>query len=294
MHDKTRSGSPRGPYAGQLAALATMHGKEQAIGPALEETLGLRLAVPGALDTDTLGTFTGEIDRPGNMLETARRKAQLGLKGSGLQLALASEGSYGPHPVIPFLPVGHELLLFIDAGRQLEIHEQMVARSTNFRHTEARAADELEGFLDKAGFPAHGLIVRPNSGARQNQVLFKGIVDADELARAMVESVAASDDGRARIETDMRAHMNPTRMQAIAELALRLGRRLATACGRCEMPGFGLQDVRKGLPCSLCGTPTELVVSEIMACAACDHREEQPRSDGLTAADPGQCPLCNP
>ena len=40
------------------AVLATMHGKERAIAPLLQRTLGLAVKVPPGLDTDRFGTFS--------------------------------------------------------------------------------------------------------------------------------------------------------------------------------------------------------------------------------------------
>ena len=82
-------GSPKNSvYAGRTAILATMHGKERAVAPALLETPGLTVTVAAGIDTDRLGTFTGEIDRPGDMLETARRKARLGMETTGASYRL--------------------------------------------------------------------------------------------------------------------------------------------------------------------------------------------------------------
>ena len=67
------------PFRGRLAVLATMHRKEQAIAPVLEEALGLQVEVPPGLDTDRFGTFTREVPRPGTQLATARLKAQAAL-----------------------------------------------------------------------------------------------------------------------------------------------------------------------------------------------------------------------
>ena len=61
----------RHPYAGRSAVLATMHRKEEAIVPALQSTVGLLVAPAPGLDTDQLGTFTGEISRAGTMLDAA-------------------------------------------------------------------------------------------------------------------------------------------------------------------------------------------------------------------------------
>ena len=281
------------PYAGRRAALATMHGKERAVAPAMAEALGLVVEPTAGLDTDRLGTFSGEVPRPGTMLETALAKARLGLAASGLDLALASEGSFGPHPVVPFLAGGIELLLFHDAGRGLTVHETLVADATNFAHLAVAPGEPLDPFLAKAGFPAHALIVRPNRGER-TLFLAKGLADRAALDRAVAAAAAASADGRALVETDMRAHLNPTRMGTIAELARRLAARLACLCPACAAPGWGRTDVARGLPCGLCGSPTEHVLTEIFGCAACPHREERPRRDDLREADPMHCPVCNP
>ena len=63
-------------YAGRRAVLTTMHGKEEAIRPPFETLLGLRIEGSEGIDTDSLGTFTGEIAREGSMLDIAIRKAR--------------------------------------------------------------------------------------------------------------------------------------------------------------------------------------------------------------------------
>ena len=271
-----------------------MHGKEQAISPRLEAELGLCVVVPTDLDTDTLGTFTGEIERPAGILETAVRKAKLGMEVTGLELGIASEGSYGPHPVVPFLPLGRELIVLVDDARGITVHERLLAESTNFAHTTAGSADEIGDFLDRTGFPDHALIVRPNATSVENLHLHKGIRSPTDLEEAIGVCSRVSPDGKARVETDMRAHMNPTRMQAIEELTGKLAERLATPCPRCKSPGFGQVDAKSGLPCAACGAPTELLAIEVFGCPDCDYTERRARADGVTSADPGQCPFCNP
>ena len=86
------------PYAGRRIALATMHAKERAIAPPILKELGAELVVPEQIDTDALGTFSGEIERQGTMGEVAVRKARLGMAATDLKIGVASEGTYGPHP----------------------------------------------------------------------------------------------------------------------------------------------------------------------------------------------------
>ena len=49
---------------------------------------------------------------------------------------------------------------------------------------------------------------------------------SDALAAAIGQAAAKSANGRAFLQTDMRAHMNPRRMEIIAGLAARLAQRL--------------------------------------------------------------------
>lgn len=92
----------------------------------------------------------------------------------------------------------------------------------------------------------------------------------------------------------MRADRNPTRLRVIRRLAVRLARRLRARCPACAAPGWGVLDLVPGLPCRWCGLPTDLARGELLGCARCEERREQPRPDGLTMADPGDCPRCNP
>jgi len=284
---------PNPGYAGRNAVLATMHGKERAVAPVFQENVGLSVAAASGLDTDQLGTFTGEIARDGTMLEVAVRKARLGMRATGLPLGLASEGTFGPHPQVPFVAAGMELLVLVDDERGLVVHEAIIAEATNFAQRVAAPGVDLDGFLASIGFPEHALIVRPNSGDPRG-ALAKGIADRLRLDQAVAAAAAASDDGQARLETDMRAHLNPTRMRSLGALAERLARRVATPCPRCGTPGYGRSGARAGLPCEECGAPTGMIAAELYGCVRCTHGEERPRPDGLRAAVAGHCPRCNP
>lgn len=233
--------------------------------------------------------------RAGGAEQACLRKARLGIENLGLPLGLASEGSFGPHPEMPFLAAGLEVMVFLDQERGLEIWERLIARRTNFNHRCAAEPAELEGWLTQVGFPTHGLIVRPEhpcNGAET--LLFKDLPDHPQLAGAIDAAATASSNGRALLETDMRAHRNPTRMACLRTLATRLAKRISTACPACAAPGWGRLEVVPGLPCSCCGMPTPLTHRERFGCVSCSHTEEHPRPDGLAEADPQHCPLCNP
>jgi len=274
------------PYSGLSAALATMHGKQSVIAPVMQACLGLSLITPEGLDTDVFGSFSGEIARNGTMREVAIRKARLGMAAAGLPIGIASEGSFGPHPAIPFLRAGLELMVFIDDARGLVISESLIDTDTNHDETLAPAMDGLEAFLSRARFPSHALMAAP-ARAPASAPVIKGIRSAEALAEALRICANASEDGHARITTDMRAHMNPTRME-------RLVQRLATPCPACRRPGFGRRRPGPGLPCSWCERPTHEPSGEWLACEACGHAVLSTRTDGRDSADPASCPACNP
>jgi hypothetical protein len=279
--------------AGVAAVLATNHGKARAIGPALLATADLSVVPADDIDTDRLGTFTGEVERPGDILQTAVAKARLGMAATGSRLGLASEGSFGPHPAVPFMPAGLEVLVLVDDEAGVVIGEERLEEDTNFAHVRVRPGDDPSSWLDHVRFPSHAVIVRPNAGDPR-RAMAKGLTDAREVERAIRAAARESLDGRARLETDMRAHLNPTRMRSIASLARALGVRLATPCPACRAPGFGRAGVVTGLPCRWCGLPTDLVLRERWSCEQCRHAEERPRPDGIDGADPAHCGACNP
>ena len=280
-------------YRGRTVVLTTKHGKERSVARPFRFAMSVTVKVAVDIDTDTLGTFTGEIARMGTPREVAISKAFLGLSSTGEKLGLASEGSFVPHPHIPWLAVDHELLAFVDQELGIEVIESVVTDTTNFGHFRARHVDELREFVQRSRFPSHALIVRPNGGIKPG-FLFKGIVDGQALASSVALCSSASGDGLALVETDMRAHMNPTRRRVIRQAAFKLVRRLLTSCPACGAPGWGQTGTEKGLPCCVCGEPTEMVNREILGCASCHHSATQPRSDGRRFASAPQCPSCNP
>jgi hypothetical protein len=290
-------------YQGQEVVLATLHGKEKVLARPLRWGLGATLVHLSGVDTDSLGSFCGTQPRSLSMRATCLAKARLALEhGGGRALAIASEGSFGPHPAVPLLPVGRECLAFLDRERGLAVVEQGFARRTNFSQhrlepdqaTAALLPPSLERWLQQVGFPSHALLVRPLGDGVPAQMLRKGIHEPETLRQALLWAAAAAPAGRVQLETDMRAHANPTRMASIRALAFQLVRRLRNPCPRCGSPGWGLVGNEAGLPCADCQQPTPLIRAEILGCAACGSEEHRPRHDGLRAADPGQCPHCNP
>lgn len=269
-------------------ALGTMHGKAAAIAPPLA-ALGIAVTVPDGLDTDTFGTFTGERPRVGTMLDVARAKARAAMAATDLPVGLASEGAYGPHPVIPFLAQGRELLLWLDSRTGHEIVEVLTDPAPCYDQLAVPSPAEAAGFLGRIGFPDTAVVV--SLASNRAHPVAKGIRDPAELQRILA---AATADGPAILQTDMRAHLNPRRMMMIGRLADQLSARLARRCHDCAAPGWGFLRRGPALPCAWCSGPTLSPGGDIHGCTACGAEMLLSRPDGKTEADPGSCPLCNP
>lgn len=273
------------------AVLATMHGKEQALGDTFT-SIGIRLCVPNDFDSDQFGTFSGEIDRQGSMQDAARAKLTTAMATTGMSVGLVSEGAYGAHPVIPFAPAGTELLIWRDNENNYEVVEQWFDPNPVYDHTQAKDAQEIWHFLERIGFPDTAVIVAPSS--YREAPCGKGLRSIRDVEQAFKTAIDRCDHGTCFLQTDMRAHMNPRRMETIRRLGKKMADRLVCRCHACETPGWGLLRKETGLPCKWCGGPSLLVSHEVHGCVACDETIMKPRSDGQTQADPANCPMCNP
>ncbi|MBD2359468.1 hypothetical protein H6G41_33695 [Tolypothrix sp. FACHB-123] len=280
-------------FSNHVAILATMHQKQQAIAPILEP-LGIKIIVPPNFNTDVFGTFTREIARTGTQIEAAKLKATKALELTGAKLAIASEGSFAPHPYLPYIYSNREIVILLDRENDLEIIGEELSLETNFNHQVVENIQQAYDFAQKIGFPEHGLIMSYQQSAKDNSEIIKGINTEEKLIAAWNWAFHNSPNGKVHLETDMRAHYNPTRMKNIAKATSNLLSKIQSHCPQCHVPGFDITQIVKGLPCAMCGMPTSLVNSQIYQCQKCSYTQEKLFPDGREFADPGQCMYCNP
>jgi hypothetical protein len=276
-------------YRGQSVALPTLHHKGALIAPAFLSTLGMTV-VEVNVNTDLLGSFAGETQRVGTQLETARKKALLGIEASGLSFALASEGSIGADPQIGLITSDIETIVFIDTVNNLEIVEHYKSFDIVAHQITFETGMDLEAFLVQSDFPYHQLIVRSEYG--YNQVVGKGIKTKEEL-NAAIEKAQALKIDPIIIESDLRAHCSPSRAENIKRTAERLALKIATLCPQCQTPGWSAVQPLFGLSCSECGQESDSAVrAHLYGCLRCAHTVEgQPIADSI---DPSRCNWCNP
>ena len=278
------------PYAGKKVVLTTKHQKFDLIAPILESEIGLTVILHEA-DTDLLGTFVGDVARKHSAAKTVFEKARLGTAALDESLGIASEGTIGPDPALPFARSDIEYVGFIDLNLGIEIVESYRSLEIVAGESVAGPGSDLTDFLKKIDFPHHKLIVIPNRGDRSLAV--KGIGDLVALKNAIAKLANLSSDSKVLVQSDLRAHCSPSRQQNIQHAAVKLANRLRSLCSECGTPGWGLVGYERGLDCSSCGEQVAKAISaEVYGCAKCTHKEVGKQI--APEADPSICIGCNP
>ncbi len=270
--------------------VATMHQKEQVIGPILHQAFGLTCVPLSDFNSDQFGTFAGEIPRKDAPLETAKKKCQLAFDLTGIDLVIASEGSFGPHPSFPFVSANEELLLLKDYKHHLEIAVRSISTQTNFASLTVLPETAIDSFLEKVQFPSHHLMLKADF--QNSQVIQKGINCREDLEKLLKFYFKST--GSIVLEADMRAMNNPTRMQHIESLSRLLVDKMMKTCPNCGVPGFSISGRISGKLCEQCLRPTKGILKEIYECQTCKHNllVDLPLENEFE--DPMYCDFCNP
>ena len=139
---------------GWTAVLATLHGRTRAIAPPLRRRLGIEVKTLTAVDTDRSGTFTGEVTRRGSQLDAAGAKIEAAFVAApGTRVALAREGSFGPHPHVSFAPLGREIVVLSDRETGLELIGHDATLGPRFTHAVFDSPQEALKFARRIALP---------------------------------------------------------------------------------------------------------------------------------------------
>lgn len=277
-------------YKSRQMVIATKHKKEKVIAPLFQKYLGISCFVPEDFDTDTFGTFTGERERKADPISTARSKCQQAMELYNIDLGVASEGSFGPHPSLFFVYGNEETLVFIDRRNNFEIVGRALSTETNFNGSEISTEEQLVSFAGSAQFPSHALVLRKAKLVYKGEI--KGITDWEHLKTSFKKLIERY--GTAYVETDMRALYNPCRMKVIKEATLKLLENIQSCCPACGTPGFCVTSTKEGLPCGFCGSPTFSILSNNYTCQQCAFTCEERYPNKKFTEDPMYCSYCNP
>jgi hypothetical protein len=270
--------------------IATKHQKEKVITPILTKELQVNCFSSAVFDTDSLGTFSGEIERKQDAITTVRLKCLEANKLTNCDLIVASEGSFGAHPTIFFAHANEEIIFLKDFKNDLEFWATEISFETNFNGKLIATETELLEFAKNSQFPSHGLILK--SSEKKFQKVYKGITDSNKLLLYFYSLL--NEFGIVYAETDMRAMFNPTRMDVIAIATKKLVDKINNKCPNCQTPGFDVLKANLGLLCENCKTPTRSVLSLTYQCQKCTFQENRMYPKGKTKEDATFCDNCNP
>lgn len=278
------------PYFDKEVVLTSKHEKLNLVKPAFDQHVGCKVFEVN-LDTDQLGTFSGEIERKAPPQETAILKARLGMKSTGSSIGIASEGTVGPDPLVPFMHSNTEHLVLVDDENEIVISETYRSFDITVASIAIGPDDDIAEFLEKADFPNHKLIVRSNGKGKERTI--KGISSLAELEDAIELMANSSPNRLVVIESDLRAMSSPSRQKNIEQVAKLLALRLSRLCPKCQSPGWGVTGYEKGVDCSKCGlNNSEAKRQQKLGCVKCDYSE--PGVVIETNLDPALCNFCNP
>lgn len=269
--------------------IVTKHKKDTVIAPLFSKYFNCNYKIADHFDTDLLGTFCGEIERGSDPISTLRKKCILGLEDTNFDLAIASEGSFGSHPLMFFAPFSEEYMMLFDKKNNIEIFAKESTTHTNFAQKNISTIHELIDFAEKIKFPSHGLILKTS---KPPYLIEKGITDIKKLKSVFVSFQNINEE--VIVETDMRAMYNPTRMKIIKKLTQKLITKIKSTCDQCAYPGFDVEEIKKGLPCEVCKMPTESTLALIMRCKNCSYEKIKWFPHKKKFENPMYCHLCNP
>jgi hypothetical protein len=83
-------------------------------------------------------------------------------------------------------------------------------------------------------------------------------------------------------------------MQVIKEAVEKLIVRICTTCPVCGCPGYGITDSKVGLPCEICGLPTNSTLSLVYGCLKYEQTEEVLFPNNKRKESATYCNFCNP
>lgn len=271
--------------------VATKHHKERVISPILEQAFSMHGSVE-PIDTDKYGTFTREQKRIDDMRTTARKKALEAAERTGIEIAIASEGSFQPHRSTPFIHENTELVLLIDTKNDIEIVGHHIATEAHVYSAEITSVEEIADIAKEWDFPNHGIIVRKSRSSIQH--IAKECRTIHALESEVKKRLHNPLRKKVVLETDMRADRNPTRMNAIQEATKNLIIQMNTTCPECAFPGFSITDMRALGKCALCNTATDIPTHAVRTCQQCKYSKTTALPEYSNGVDPTWCDRCNP
>jgi hypothetical protein len=170
-------------FRGKVLHIVSQHQKQQYIEPVLAGRLGFICKTVSEVDTDLLGTFSGEIERTLSPVDCAREKCKRAREYVSDGYLLASEGSFGPHPTLGWVTAGEEWLLLYEIEEDTELIVRDITLDTCFFGKAIADEQQCLDFLQRVGFPNQKVIVK--SSQEHPEIIFKNGSTPEEIVKNM-------------------------------------------------------------------------------------------------------------
>lgn len=268
---------------------ATEHKKEQVIAPSFFDAFNCRVKSL-YINSDILGTFSGDVERKLSPIQAAKEKIKMGLiQKPDAEYLIASEGSFYPDSQVPWMPVNEELLLFYDAKQEIEIVAKAVTREVKYVSKKIDSSNLSLELFNEFDFPNHGVVIVSKDKVNKKNVIkdVNDYLELDQLIKRLKEG-----RGMIQVMTDLRSHKNPTRQKNIYQAGLNLIDEIKLVCPNCQRYGQKIREHIEGLLCAQCGIPSKYIKSIERECSSCTKTWMQDL--GKAPIDPMYCDWCNP
>jgi hypothetical protein len=187
---------------------------------------------------------------------------------------------------------GINQVLFIDKKNGLEIRGHHSTSEVHSGGEYVSSVADAVSFAQKHNFPETGVVLKYRKSGMFK--VYKNISTIEDLMCRVEKMLSYPFVRKIFIETDMRAHKNPLRMNAIEQATKDLLKNINSLCPQCGAPGFVVSDVQPGLACDSCSLPTDLPLSEIYTCAVCSYSQSNIVVTQKTTMTSVFCKHCNP
>ncbi|WP_100644476.1 DUF6671 family protein [Alteromonas facilis] len=283
------------PLRGLAAAIATLHDKTRYIQPALRDTLNWSVTTYTELDTDTLGTFSGEVERQQSPVACATAKAIAARQGAQCDIGIGSEGSF-QSDAFGFATFNEEILVCVDSddnplaiGRAKQ--PVFVDQITWKLPLPSQWQQDVVAFLEELP-PKQACIVAAGDANKRVIAAEKGLYTHTQIITALQQLSTHANATLLELQFDLRAMHCPQRQETLAAAAQDLAKRLTSKCPQCNHRGFVYDTPVSGLPCSQCLQPTAQTKAFSATCSQCNYSNQEPVAAEYT--QPVNCNVCNP
>ncbi len=280
---------------GLTAAIATQHGKADYIAKPLAAALGWQVVNYTGFNTDTLGTFSGEVARTQSPYECAKHKALMSLQHHDAELGIGSEGSFQSDGFGLFA-LNTEILVCVNrdgkviasASAQQPI---MLEKLTLALPLDVNWKSQVSTFIEEVPPGQAGMIIARDS-KKSALAAHKGLLNAAAIELAVQQLGTTAKASLIELQYDFRAMHCPQRQVTLELAAQALVKYLTSHCPQCAARGFVVKQRVAGLPCRQCGTPSRQPKAHVMTCQDCGFSQTQAVEAPDT--DPVNCNYCNP